>query len=101
MTSSVEFVADSAWPAPWLKSHHDETESFVKARELTLNLVQWLARIAYSYVADRSSKDRLILDCRSDGSFVTKTFDTVSRLSYACRALKCSFRSAANWSHTS
>jgi hypothetical protein len=75
MTSSVEFVADSAWPAPWVESHHDEKEIFIKARELTLNLVQWLARIANSYVADGSIKDRLILDFRIDGSFVTKTFE--------------------------
>jgi hypothetical protein len=75
MTSSVEFVADSAWPAPWVESHHDEKEIFIKARELTLNLVQWLARIANSYVADGSIKDRLVLDFRIDGSFVTKTFE--------------------------
>src|SRR5262245_16786903 len=75
MTSSVDFVADPTWPAPWLGSHHDKKESFIKARELTLNLVQWLARIANSYVADHSIKDRLELDFRNDGSFVTKTFE--------------------------
>jgi len=75
MTSTVEFVADQTWPASWTESDRGEKENFAKARELTLNLVQWLARIANSYVADRSIKDRLILDFRTDGSFVTKTFE--------------------------
>jgi len=75
MTSTVEFVADPAWPTPWPDSDRGAKETFFQARELTLNLVQWLARIANSYVADRSIKDRLILDFRNDGSFVTKTFE--------------------------
>src|SRR4029078_3651398 len=75
MTSSVEFVAESAWPAPWSKSHDDEKESFLKARELTLNIAHGLARSANRCVADRSTKDRVILDFRNDGSFVTKTFE--------------------------
>jgi len=92
MTSSVEFVADSAWPAPWPKSHHDEKESFLKARELTLNIVQWLARIANSYVADRSTKDRLTLDFRTDGSFVTKTFEHGLALELRLPSLEMQFQ---------
>ena len=92
MTSSVEFVAESAWPAPWPKSHHDEKESFVKARELTLNIVQWLARIANSYVADRSTKDRLTLDFRTDGSFVTKTFEHGLALELRLPSLEMQFQ---------
>ena len=92
MTSSVEFVAESAWPAPWPKSHDDETESFVRARELTLNIVQWLARIANSYVADRSTKDRLILDFRTDGSFVTKTFENGLALELRLPSLEMQFQ---------
>jgi hypothetical protein len=92
MTSSVEFVAESAWPAPWPKFHHDEKESFVKARELTLNIVQWLARIANSYVADRSTKDRLTLDFRTDGSFVTKTFEHGLALELRLPSLEMQFQ---------
>ena len=92
MTSSVEFVVDSAWPAPWPKSHDGEKESFVKARELTLNIVQWLARIANSYVADRSTKDRLTLDFRTDGSFVTKTFEHGLALELRLPSLEMQFQ---------
>src|SRR4029078_6614198 len=92
MTSSVEFVAESAWPAPWAKSHDDEKESFLKARELTLNIVQWLARIANSYVADRSTKDRLTLDFRTDGSFVTKTFEHGLALELRLPSLEMQFQ---------
>jgi len=92
MTSSVEFVAESAWPAPWSKSHDDEKESFLKARELTLNIVQWLARIANSYVADRSTKDRVILDFRNDGSFVTKTFEHGLALELRLPSLEMQFQ---------
>jgi hypothetical protein len=92
MTSSVEFVVDPTWLAAWLESHHDEKKIFVTARELTLNLVQWLARIANSYVADRSIKDRLILDFRTDGSFVTKTFEHGLALQLRLPSLEMQFQ---------
>ena len=92
MTSSVEFGVDPTWPAPWLESHHDEKEIFITARELTLNLVQWLARIANSYVADRSIKDRLILDFRTDGSFVTKIFEDGLALQLRLPSLEMQFQ---------
>ncbi len=92
MTSSAEFVAGSAWPALWVKSRHDEKEIFIKARELTLNLVQWLARIANSYVDDGSIKDRLILDFRIDGSFVTKAFEHGVALELRLPSLEMQFQ---------
>ena len=92
MTSSVEFVAHPTWPAAWLKSHHDDKEIFVKARELTLNLVQWLARIANSYVTDGSIKDRLVLDFRIDGSIVTKTFEQGIALELRLPGLEMQFQ---------
>lgn len=75
MTNSVEFARLSTLPAYWLTSHRDNKEIFVKARELTLNLVQWLARVANSYVAGSLPQDRVALDFHADGAFVTKTFD--------------------------
>jgi hypothetical protein len=92
MISTVEFVADPTWPAPWLESHHDEKENFVKARELTLNLAQWLARIANSYVGDSSIKDRLMLDFRIDGSFVTKAFEYGHALELRLPSLEMQFQ---------
>ena len=65
---------------------------FVKARELTLNIVQWLARIANSYVADRSTKDRVTLDFRTDGSFVTKTFEHGLALELRLPSLEMQFQ---------
>ena len=74
------------------KSHHADKEIFVKARELTLNLVQWLARVANSYVADGSIKDRLVLDFRIDGSFVTKTFERGIALELRLPSLEMQFQ---------
>lgn len=92
MTSSVEFVAHPTWPAAWFESHHDDKEIFVKARELTLNLVQWLARVANSYVTDGSIKDRLVLDFRIDGSIVTKTFEQGIALELRLPGLEMQFQ---------
>lgn len=47
---------------------------FAKARNETLNLAQWLARIANSYVAADRPEDRVLLNF-SQGVFVTKSFD--------------------------
>jgi hypothetical protein len=74
MTSSAEFAAHSTRPAHWPASHRDNKEIFAKAREQTLNLVQWLARVANSYVAGGLPQDRVALDFRPDGALVTKTF---------------------------
>lgn len=72
MTSSVELVASQAFPA-WPASQPDR-DMFGKARNLTLNLAQWLARIGNSYVAGDRPEDRVSLSF-SRGVFVTKPFD--------------------------
>ena len=74
MTNSVEVAARPAWPTPWLASQTDEKQMFIRAREQTLNLIQWLARIANSYVEESRPEDRVALKFHGNGTFVTKTF---------------------------
>ena len=68
---------------------------FARARNLTLNLAQWLARIANSYVADDRPEDRVLLSF-SRGIFVTKPFDREFALELRLPSSKCSFRNAAS-----
>lgn len=89
MTSSIDSTARSAWPAPW---RHGDRDNFFKARELTLNLVQWPARIANSYVAKNSAEDRLALDFHRDGSMVTRSFDHEIALGLRLPALELQFQ---------
>jgi hypothetical protein len=92
MTSSTEFVGSSSWPASWLGSTRDERETFIKARELTLNLIQWLARVANSYAANGPTESNLALDFAPDGSFVTKTFDRDIALELRLPTLELQFK---------
>ena len=92
MTSSIDSASRLTWPAPWGVMDRDKRDSFLKARELTLNLVQWLARIANSYVAGNSIEDRLALDFRGDGSMVTKTFDREIALELRLPSLELQFQ---------
>ena len=92
MTNSVEFAANSTWPAHWLVSHRDNKEIFVKAREQTLNVVQWLARVANSYVAAGLPQDRVALYFAPNGAFVTKTFDRDIALEMRLPSLEMQFQ---------
>lgn len=92
MTSSAEFAAPSMWPAHWLALHRDDKKIFVKARKQTLDLVQWLARVANSYVAAGLPQDRVTLNFRSDGAFVTKTFDRDIALEMRLPTLEMQFQ---------
>ena len=90
MTSSIDFLA---WPTPWSGLNRDSRDSFCKARELTLNLVQWPARIANSYVPAGASTDvRLALDFHRDGSLVTKPFEREIALELRLPGLELQFQ---------
>jgi hypothetical protein len=53
-----------------------DLDALAKAKAEALNLVQWLARIANSYVTEGTPDERTALDFRaSDAAFVTKPFD--------------------------
>ena len=63
-------------PLPWQSLQTEVSDTFAQARRETLNLVQWLARIANSYVEGRTPEDRVLLAFRAaDAAFVTKAFD--------------------------
>jgi hypothetical protein len=88
MTSSVEFAARQAFPV-WPASQPDR-EMFAKARNQTLNLAQWLARIANSYVAGDRQEDRVLLSF-SRGVFVSKSFDREYALELRLPSLELQF----------
>jgi hypothetical protein len=89
MTSSVELAAHQTFPI-WPASQPDR-EMFAKARNQTLNLAQWLARIANSYVAGDSPEDRVLLSF-SRGVFVTRTFDRGFALELRLPGLELQFQ---------
>jgi len=71
MTSSAETAA----PARWQSVGPLDVEALAKARMQTINLVQWLARIANSYVAAGGAEERVLLAFRpADAAFFTKPF---------------------------
>jgi hypothetical protein len=88
MTSSVELASRQAFPA-WPASQPDR-DLFAKARNQTLNLAQWLARIANSYVAGGRPEDRVMLNF-SRGIFVTKPFDRGFALELRLPSLELQF----------
>jgi hypothetical protein len=88
MTSSVELAGRQTFPI-WPASQPDR-EMFAKARNQTLNLAQWLARIANSYVAGDRPEDRVSLSF-SRGVFVTKSFDREFALELRLPSLELQF----------
>jgi hypothetical protein len=76
MTSSAETVGTpAAHPLRWQSVGVADADALVKARLELVNLVQWLARIANSYVPAATPEARVMLEFRSaDAAFVTKTF---------------------------
>lgn len=89
MTSSVELAARQRFPA-WPVSQPDR-DMLTKARKQTLELAQWLARIANSYVAADRPEDRVLLSF-SHGVFVTKTFDRGFALELRLPGLELQFQ---------
>jgi hypothetical protein len=77
MTSSAEVQARPDAPATrWQAIGAPDRESLVRALIEARNLVQWLARIANSFVAGSTAEDRVLLEFRAaDAAFVTQPFD--------------------------
>jgi hypothetical protein len=76
MTSSAEAIAKTTRPSlVWEDIPAGDEAEFIKARTELLNLVQWPARIANSYVTAKMPEDRVLLEFRSaDPAFITQTF---------------------------
>ena len=93
MTSSAEAIAKTARPAPmWEDISAGEEAEFVKARKELLNLVQWTARIANSYVAGKTPEERILLEFRfADPAFVTQTFENEVALEICLANLRMQF----------
>ena len=89
MTSSAELAFRQTFPA-WPASQPDR-DMFAKARKQTLELAQWLVRIANSYVVGDRPEDRVLLSF-SHGVFVTKTFDRGFALELRLPSLELQFQ---------
>jgi hypothetical protein len=77
MTSSANAKVTPAMAVPvWEDIPEASEKEFALARMETLNLVQWLARIANSYVTSKMPEERVILEFRSaNPAFVTQQFE--------------------------
>jgi len=77
MTSSANAKVTPAMAVPvWEDIPEAGEKEFALARVETLNLVQWLARIANSYVTSKMPEERVVLEFRSaNPAFVTQTFE--------------------------
>jgi hypothetical protein len=94
MTSLAKTVARPAVDyAGWQSVRPLDLEVLSRARAETINLLQWLARIANSYVLGGSSEDRLYLEYQpAAANFVTKAFSTNLTLALRMPALKMQFQ---------
>ena len=93
MTSSADMAAKSVInPTRWRFVATGDPQALAKARVETINIVQWLARIANSYVTARARDERVLLVFRAaDAAFVTKTFDDGLSLEMRLPSLEMQF----------
>jgi hypothetical protein len=76
MTNSPELDGVIPGPAQHNSFSGSESAALESARKETLNIAQWLARIALSYVTDGDPARRIDLEFRAaDAALVTKAFD--------------------------
>jgi hypothetical protein len=90
MTSLPDTAAKPA--TRWRPVDIGDQQALAKARAQTINIVQWLARIANSYAAARAPEDRVLLEFHTaNAAFVTKTFDDGLALEMRLPTLKLQF----------
>ena len=77
MTNSADpDVLPSARPPRWQSLGAEDLDSLAQARAEAINLVQWLARVANSFVPGRVPEERMLLEFRAaDTAFITKLFE--------------------------
>jgi hypothetical protein len=96
MTNSVKPVGNSAAGPRWRVGIGAGTDAaaLAKARTEAINLVQWLARIASSYVAEGAPDRRTELEFRAaDAAFITKSFENGVALEMRLPSLEMQFLS--------
>jgi hypothetical protein len=93
MTSLVKTLAGPVIdPAGWQSVRPLDLDGLARARAETINLVQWLARIANSYVPASLPEGRLYLEYRAaTASFITKPFDKELTLALHMPTLEMQF----------
>ena len=93
MTSTADTGARASIdPAKWQAAGPPDLDAMAKARLETINLIQWPARIANSYVAADMPDDRVTLEFRPGAAaFVTKTFDRGLSLELRLPSLEMQF----------
>jgi hypothetical protein len=89
MTSSADRLATRT--AAW-QSVPPGGESLARAFREALNIVQWLARVANSYVRGASAHERVLLDFRpADAALVTRSFEDGKALELRLPTLEMQF----------
>jgi hypothetical protein len=93
MTSTADAAARaSIGPASWRELGPVDVDALAKARSELINLIQWPARIANSYVAADMPDERATLEFRpGPAAFVTKTFDRGLSLELRLPSLEMQF----------
>jgi hypothetical protein len=93
MINSVNAVGSSATSfVPWPTVGTDDLDALAKARTQAINLVQWLARIANSYVTEGPPERRTELEFRaSAAALFTKPFDKSLALEMRLPSLEMQF----------
>ena len=92
MTSSADVVARTRPEPRWESVEIGDPASFARARELALNVVQWVARIANSYVSAATAEERVRLTFRTpDATFVTRPFEDNKSLELRLPSLNLQF----------
>jgi hypothetical protein len=80
-------------PARWQLAGTGDPQALAKARSEAINLVQWLARIANSYVTAGTPEQRTMLAfCAAEPALVTRPFDDDLALELRLASLEMQFR---------
>ena len=75
MTSLADVGARARFEPRWESVGIKDLDALVRARVLAINIAQWMARVANSYVRAAAAKERIFLTFRgSESAFVTRVF---------------------------
>src|SRR5580704_2514685 len=97
MTNSASTVSSAIDTVPWSTVGTVDLDALAKAKMEAINLVQWLARIANSYVTESPPERRTELEFRAaDAAFFTKPFDRNLALEMRLPSLEMQFLDGGN-----